>query len=102
MLGTVPASGGQIDAAAEREAPVHHHDLLVMARGGRMVGVQDKVEATRLRHAELQLGQRLAVQAEEHRPVPDQDPDPQDRPDRRAAPRRNSCAAAARHPWDRG
>ena len=79
VLGAVPATGAEVDPAAERQAAVDHHELLVMARRRRMVGIQDEIEATRLCHPEFQLGQRLTIEAVEQRPVPDQHPDVQGR-----------------------
>ena len=79
VLRAVPATGAEVDAAAERQATVDHHELLVMARGRRMTGIQDQIEAARPRYPELQLGQRLTVEAVEQRPVPDQHPDVQRR-----------------------
>ncbi len=41
----VPAMGGNIDAAARREAIVDHHDLLVVAASGRMGAVEPHFDA---------------------------------------------------------
>jgi hypothetical protein len=75
VLGAVPAPGREVEAAAKGERAVDHHQLLVLAGAGRVVAVE--LEAQPAQPAELAMRQELAVEREEHQPVPDQQADAQ-------------------------
>jgi hypothetical protein len=44
MAARVPAAGGHVDAAAEGQIIVDHHDFLVMRSGGRVMAVQPHMD----------------------------------------------------------
>jgi hypothetical protein len=77
VVGAVEAPHGEVDAADESDAVVHHGDLLVLAAGDRMGVVVAQVHAPVRRPAEPVQRREFAVGAEDHRVIPVQHVDVQ-------------------------
>src|SRR5262249_4432551 len=75
VIACVPAAAGEIDAAVERHGVVDDHDLLVVRAADRVRVVVAELHATVWLPAEPVERPPLAVQAEQHRIVPDEDAD---------------------------
>ena len=90
MRGRVPAVAGHVDAAAEGEAIVDHHDLVVVARAGVGGGVEPGVDALVGHPAHQGEQGRAAEQGAQRADVPAQQDRPRARDLRSTSQRMNS------------
>ena len=80
MAARVPAVGGHVDAAAESEPVVDHHDLVVVAGTDRVRAIELEVDLVARRPAREPQHRRPASQQLDRAEVPLEDVDLQPRP----------------------
>src|SRR6516164_6250929 len=82
MLGCIPSSSGEIEAADEGQGVVDHDDFWMMRCANRVVAVHVKMKPWVSRPSGTEERQHLAIEGEDHREIPNQDMDVQIRPAR--------------------